>query len=316
MILAAGLGSRLRPLSELLAKPAMPVRGIPVIAHTLTLLARHDVTEVIVNVHHLPNTVRDAIERHRPAGLEVRYSQETELLGTGGGIKRVADFLRESDPSLVLAGDMLLDVDLTEAVAVHRERGDRCSLLVNEHDPRAAAFGTLGFDDEGCVRRIGKSLDLGGETRRGLFLGVRIVAARCLTDWPGASCFEDLSDWLGPQLRDGGRDVRAGSISTQQLLWEPVGTPEEYLAVNFDPPPLSYRDEISGECEARVLPQRELVVGRGASVEAGAALERVVVWPNERVPRSVQARNGVFAGGRFVACTPDADADAHRQDHE
>ena len=103
MILAAGLGARLRPLSELCAKPAMPVRGIPVIAHMLTLLAKHHVTEVVINLHHLPNTVREAVERHRPAGLEVRYSEETELLGTGGGMKRVAGFLRESDPSLVLA---------------------------------------------------------------------------------------------------------------------------------------------------------------------------------------------------------------------
>lgn len=313
MILAAGLGSRLRPLSELVAKPAMPVRGIPVIAHTLTLLARHDVTEVVINLHHLPDTVREAVERHRPDGLEVHYSEETELLGTGGGIKRVADFLGESDPCLVLAGDMLVDVDLTAAVTAHREREDRCSLLVNEHDPRAAVFGTLGFDDEGCLRRIGTRLDLGGETRRGLFLGIRIVAARCLTAWPEASCFEDLSDWLGPQLEAGRSDLRAGSIPTQQLLWEPVGTPQEYLAVNFDPPPLSYRDEISGEPDARVVPQRELIVGRGASIEAGAVLERVVVWPNETVPGSVRAENGVFAGGQFVACA--LDADGHRPQH-
>ena len=76
MILAAGLGTRLRPLSELCAKPAMPVQGIPVIAHTLTWLARHDVTEVVINLHHLPETVRDAVERYRPASIQVRYSEE------------------------------------------------------------------------------------------------------------------------------------------------------------------------------------------------------------------------------------------------
>ncbi len=228
----------------------------------------------------------------------------------------MADFLRESDPSLVLAGDMLLDVDLTEAVAAHRQRRDRCSLLVNEDDPRAAVFGTLGFDDDGCLRRIGQGLDLGGETGRGLFLGVRVVAARCLTAWPEASSFEDLSDWLGPQLRAGCRDVRAASIPTHQLLWEPVGTAEEYWAVNFDPPPISYRDEVPGESEAQVVLQGELVVGTGATVEAGAALERVVVWPNETVPGTVHARNGVFAGGHFVACVSDTDEDGPGEEHE
>jgi len=312
MILAAGLGSRLRPLSELLAKPAMPVRGIPVLAHTLTLLARHGVTEVVINLHHLPDTVRDAVERHRPAGLEVSYSEESELLGTGGGIKHVADFLRESDPSVILAGDMLLDIDLGAAVAAHRERGDRCSLLVNEDDPRAAAFGTLGFDDEGCLRRIGTRLDLTGETRRGLFLGVRIVAARCLTDWPERSEFEDLSDWLAPLLAGAGHDIRVGSVPPLNLVWEPVGTPEEYLAVNFDPPILSYRNEISGEPEARALPGQPVLLGRGASIDAGAVLERVVVWPDERVPGSLHARDGVFAGGRFIRCTPVTNASGIR----
>lgn len=310
MILAAGLGTRLRPLSETCAKPAMPVRGIPVIAHTLTLLAQHDVTEVVINVHHLPETVRKAVERHRPPSLEVRYSEETELLGTGGGMRRVADFLAESDPSLVLAGDMLLDLDLTDAVARHRESRARYSLLVSEDDPRGATFGTLGFDDEGCLRRIGRRFDLGGETRSGLFLGVRIVAARCLTDWPDASSFEDLGDWLAPQLEAGCRDIVAASISTHSLLWEPVGTAEEYLAVNFDPPPLSYREEVSGAAEAEVM-QDQLIIGTGATVDARATLERVVVWPNETVPAGVRARNGVFAAGQFVACTPDPDTSGH-----
>lgn len=314
MILAAGLGTRLRPLSDLCAKPAMPIRGIPVIAHTLTLLSQHDVSEVVINLHHLPETVREAVERHRPAGLEVHYSEEAELLGTGGGMKRAAGFLRESDPSLVLSGDMLLDVDLGQAVAAHRERGDRYSLLVSEDDPRAEVFGTLGFDDAGCVRRIGGRFDLGGETRSGLFLGVRVVAARCLTAWPAASSFEDLTDWLAPQLRDGCSGVRAESIPTHQLLWQPVGTTEEYWEANFDPPALSYREEVPGEPEAQVSLHGDLIVGRGATVEAGARLERVVVWPDERVPATVDARDGVFAGGHFVACRSDAAGEGRRED--
>jgi NDP-sugar pyrophosphorylase family protein len=124
MILAAGLGTRLRPLSHLCAKPAMPVRGIPVIAYLLSLLRAHGVEEVIVNLHHRPDSIRDAVERFGPAGLEVHYSVEEAPLGTGGGIRRAAEFLRESDPSIVLAGDMLLDVDLGHLIELHRARGD------------------------------------------------------------------------------------------------------------------------------------------------------------------------------------------------
>ena len=304
LILAAGLGTRMRPLTALCAKPAMPIRGIPVIAHLLALLAKHGISEVVINLHHLPETIREAVERFRPPGLEVRYSEESSLLGTGGAIQRVANFLRESDPSLVLAGDMLLDVDLDRAIAIHRERGDRYSLLVNEADPRQETFGSLGFDDEGSLRRVGRRLDLGAETRRGLFLGVRVVAARCLAAWPARANHEDLADWLGPQLRNGARDIRTVSIPTHEVTWQPVGTPEEYWAANFDPVALSHGGEISRPADARVVAESQLVVGLGARIEAGADLERVVVWPDEHVPADLRARNGVFAGGRFLSCEP------------
>ncbi len=312
MILAAGLGTRLRPLSDWCAKPAMPIRGIPVIAHTLTLLAKHDVNEVVINLHHLPDSVRDAVERHRPPGLRVVYSEETELLGTGGGIRAVADFLRQSDPSLVLAGDMLVDFDLQAAVRRHRERGDRYTLLLRSNDPRAASFGTLGADDEGCLRRVGRRLDLGGETHLGLFPGIRIVSARGLTDWPPATAFEDLTDWLAPLVRAGARDVRCDAIPAEHFLWEPVGTTEEYWTANLEPPPLSYASEIPGRPAATIVgpgsngsrrSQRNeeiVILGEGAVVEPGASLQRVVVWPGERVPADVRARDGIWAGGRFV----------------
>lgn len=307
MILAAGLGTRLRPLSNLCAKPAMPIRGVPVIAHTLTLLAKHDVTEVIINLHHLPTTVRDAVEAHRPPGLRVEYSHEDELLGTGGGMKAASGFLQESDPSVVLAGDMLVDLDLRAAIARHVERRDRYTLLVCEDDPRAEGFGTLGFDDEGCLVRIGDRFDLGGETRRGLFLGIRVVAARCLRDWPDVSQFEDLTDWLGPQLRAGSRDVRVDSIPAQQLLWQPVGTAEEYWAANFEPPALSYLNQLSGKTRARVQEGGQVIIGEGAHVDPNACLERVIVWQGERVGPDITARDGVFAGGRFVPSRSEPD---------
>jgi len=305
MILAAGLGTRLRPLSDWLAKPAMPVRGIPVIAHTLTWLARNDVSEVIVNLHHLPDGVRDAVERHRPPGMDVRYSLEPEILGTGGGIRAAADFLRDSDPSLVVAGDMLVDLDLRAAVARHRERRNDCTLLACEDDPRRERFGTLGFDAGGRLVRIGRGFDLGGEVGCGLFLGIRILSPGCLRDWPEAPCFEDLRDWLAPRVRAGSCDVRVDALPSRQLLWQPVGTAEEYWTANFEPPALSYLDAIPGEAQATWSEETDLIVGRGARIASGASLERVIVWPGEEVAPGVRARDGVWAGGRFHSRAPE-----------
>lgn len=313
MILAAGLGTRLRPLSTLRAKPAMPIRGIPVIAHTLTWLAKNDVSEIVINLHHLPDSVRDAVARHRPPGVRVSYSFERELLGTGGGMRAVADFLGGSDPSVVVSGDMIVDLDLRAAVARHVARGDRCTFLLREDDPRAERFGTLGADDEDCLRRIGRRFDLGGESRRGLFLGIRIVAARCLGDWPEAPAFEDLRDWLAPQLQAGARDLRVDWVPRDRSSWEPVGTTEEYLAANLDVALPAYRGEIPGTVEAEIVESEAgpIVVGTGARIDPGASLERVVVWPGERVPATVRARNGVWADGRFTpADAPDENEDS------
>ncbi len=93
MILAAGLGTRLEPLSKLRPKPAMPVRGLPVIGYVLRLLQHHGVTEAIVNLHHRADELAATLERCRPAGMTVHLSREEVLLGTGGGIRRAADFL-------------------------------------------------------------------------------------------------------------------------------------------------------------------------------------------------------------------------------
>ena len=88
MIIAAGLGTRLRPLTELRPKPAMPVRGIPLVAYPLALLAAHGVDEVVINVHHMPELLMDAARAHRPAGMAIEFSEEPELLGTGGAFRR------------------------------------------------------------------------------------------------------------------------------------------------------------------------------------------------------------------------------------
>jgi mannose-1-phosphate guanylyltransferase len=168
MIVAAGLGTRLRPLSNLLPKPAVPVRGLPLIAYPLALLAHAGVRDVTVNVHHLPERLVAASEACRPPGVTLRFSAEPKLLDTGGGIARVAAFLRESDPCVLIGGDMVVDVDLRTLVAQHRASG-RAITAVLRRDPRATDFGTIGVDRTGRMRRIGRRFDLGGEVDSGVY---------------------------------------------------------------------------------------------------------------------------------------------------
>jgi mannose-1-phosphate guanylyltransferase len=297
MIVAAGLGTRLRPLTELLPKPALPVRGLPLIAYQLALLAHHGAREVVVNTHHLADRLEDAARRHCPPGVALTFSRERELLDTGGGIRRVAPFLRESDPCLLVGGDMLLDVDLGELVRAHRARGAALTMLLRE-DPRAAQFGTVGVDRDGVVCRIGSRLRFGdpdAEVRAGVYAWANAVSPRAFDSMPDREVFGHFDAWLAPHLSGGARDVHGVFLRN---TWEPVGTLAEYLAANRHALPLSYLDADAAARATGVRFEDENVIGAGASVGAGASLTRVVVWDGERVPAGCRARDAVFAGGR------------------
>ena len=310
MIVAAGRGSRLRPLTGYLPKPAVPVRGLPLIAYQLALLAHHGVTEVVINTHHLADRLEEAARRHCPAGMSLSFSREHELLDTGGGIRRVASFLRESDPCLLVGGDMLLDVDLRALVREHREHAAAVTLLLRE-DARAAAFGTIGVDRAGVVCRIGSRLrfapDPTTEVRAGLYAWANAFSPRVFDSMPDREVFGHFDDWLAPRLAAGARDVRGSFLPS---TWEPVGTMAEYLAVNRRSQRLSSLDPDAVPRATGVRFDGESVIGAGASVGAGASLTRVVVWDGERVPDGCRARDGVFAHGQLHSLDPSSDGSA------
>jgi NDP-sugar pyrophosphorylase family protein len=300
MIVAAGLGTRLRPLTSLRPKPALPVRGIPLVAYPLALLARAGVREVAVNVHHLPERLVDACAAWSPPGLALHFSHEPELLDTGGGIARVAAFLRESDPCLLIGGDMVVDLDVAALLAEHRRSG-RAVTAVLRRDPRAERFGTIGVDRAGRVRRIGRRFDLGGEVDSGVYTWVNVVSARAFDFLPARRVFSHLDDWWAPELARGSDAIGAVVLGPGEGCWEPVGTPAEYLHANFALPRLSYLDVETRARAAGARLRPDLVVGAGAEVAPDAKLERVVVWDGERIPAGFTGRSGVFAGGCFHA---------------
>jgi NDP-sugar pyrophosphorylase family protein len=307
MIVAAGLGTRTRPLSDLRPKPALPVRGIPLIAFNLALLAQHGVTETVINAHHLPELLIAAAERYAPPGMALHFSVERELLDTGGGIRRVADFLRESDPCLVVGGDMIVDADLSALIDTHTTRGDAVTMLLRD-DPRVARFGSIGVDGAGRLRRIGSRFDFGGETTRGVYTWVNVVSARALAELPERERFGHLDHWIAPLLAAGADDIRGEIAVADASIWEPVGTLPEYLQANLQPPSLSYFDPDARALREGVKFTADLVIGAGATLATGASLRRAVVWDGEHVGPEVHASDGVFAGGSFVRCL---DADPH-----
>jgi mannose-1-phosphate guanylyltransferase len=143
MVLAAGLGTRLRPLTYEITKPMVPVLDRPVMEHIIELLAQHGFHEVIANLHYFEHSIREYF------GDRVAYSYEPELLGTAGGVRKCAEFFGD-EPFLVISGDALTDIDLRALASRHREAGGIATLAVKQV-PDTREYGVVLHDREGRV---------------------------------------------------------------------------------------------------------------------------------------------------------------------
>jgi len=152
MVLAAGRGTRLAPLTDRIPKPLAPVAGRPMLDWVLAFLRAGGIEEVVINLHHLGHLIEEHVGDGRGHGLAVRYSHEPEILDTGGGIKR-AEPLLGGEPFVVVNGDSLLDLALDEMIAVHERRGGIATLAVRR-DPQAHRYGLVELDQADRLRRI------------------------------------------------------------------------------------------------------------------------------------------------------------------
>lgn len=149
MIMAAGLGTRLRPITYEMPKPMMPVLNRPVIEHILELLARNGFREVIANLHWFPELIRERLGDGSRLGIELQYSEEEALLGTAGGVRNAAGFL--GDEFLVISGDALTDIDLATMREVHHSH-DGIGTLATRRVEDTSQFGVVISGDEGRVQ--------------------------------------------------------------------------------------------------------------------------------------------------------------------
>jgi mannose-1-phosphate guanylyltransferase len=268
MVLAAGLGTRLRPLTDLLAKPLVPVGDRPAIAHVIEHLRGAGVERIVVNAHHRASDVRAFAE-----GLpfEVQVSEEADLLGTAGGIARAARLLGDGDV-LVWNGDILAPVDVEAVVAKHVGE----ATLVVQAMPLGQ--GPVGLDAEGRVVRLRKE-SFGEEATGGQFLGVSVLSAELRKRMPTKGGL--VEDLLVPALARGAA-VRAHLFAGP---WHDIGSVRSYLAANAAWLRTRGLDAWTGP-GARVAPGVRLertVVGAGAVVEGSGVLAGCVVWPGARM---------------------------------
>ena len=173
MILAAGFGRRLRPLTDRVPKPLIAVGEHPLIAYPLALLRAAGIREVIINLHHFGGQIRDALGTGAAHGVSITYIEEAPILETGGGIKNAERFLRD-DRFVVLNSDTICDLDLHEVIAWHTACGGLATMVLRP-DREAAHYGIIEVDASNRIRRfLGRPAVVDGPLTPLMFAGVHV----------------------------------------------------------------------------------------------------------------------------------------------
>jgi NDP-sugar pyrophosphorylase family protein len=297
MVLAAGLGTRMRPLTLLRAKPALPVLNRPLLHWTMEKLARAGVRDVVVNLHHLPQTVVDAVGSGRRFGLRVRYAEEPVVLGTGGGPRAVRGLFGD-EPLLIVNGDVLFDVDLRRLLAVHRASAARATLALRRNPP-PYAYSPVVTDRRGRVLSIaGRPAPARG--RVSMFASVHVMDPALLERLaPGPS--DSVRDLYFPLLAEG---EHLQGVHTRGA-WYDFGRPALYRDAQLRLVPGRGRDRSLVSPRARVSATasvRRSVAG-AARVGGSARVVRSVLWdgavvePGASAVRAIVAEGGVVRAG-------------------
>ena len=294
MLLAAGLGTRLQPLTDLRPKPIVPVANRPLGAFAMEHLARAGVRSIVANTHPQPEIVESALKAACPPGVELCFSREETLLGTGGGLREAHPLFDDPQaPVAVMNGDTLFAPDLRRAHAEHLAQGAVATMILRR-TPNPERFGAIGIDQEGWVRSL-LGLPRDERVREALmFTGVHILAPEAFSVMPESGCVIRTAyrSWV-----DSGAPV-LGIID--ESPWADLGTVSEYHRLNlelasglFAWPGVEPRDGCI--LPASLAPSaniRQSVVGSDVEIGRGVTLDRCVVWPGTRVTRS--ATNAVI----------------------
>ena len=286
LVLTAGLATRLRPLSDVRAKAAMPVAGAPIIVRILRWLHGAGVRRVVLNLHHKPESITAIVGDGSQFGLTVRYSWEPIVLGSAGGPKRALPLL-EADTFFIVNGDTLTDCDLAAVAERHLESGARVTLAVVDGDVQR--YGGVIVDADERVRSFGKP---DAHARAYHFIGVQVATADAFASAPADEPSETIRT-LYPRLIAQDPSAIATFHSTAEFL--DVGTARDYLttvavvAARENQPfdiGLDCRIAPDAEITGSVLWDR-VTVGHGARVINSVIADDVTVSPGARVENEV-----------------------------
>jgi mannose-1-phosphate guanylyltransferase len=315
MLLAAGLGTRLRPLTYEVPKPMVPVLGTPVMEHILRLLTRHGFKDVISNLHYFPEQIEGRFGDGSDWDVRLSYSHEPELLGTAGGVRNVRDHFGE-ETFLIISGDALTDIDLTALWEAHRAHGGIATLSLKRVDD-PSQIGVVIMGEDRRIQGFQEKPDPAEALSDVGNCGIYVMEPEIFDYFPDRP-FVDWAQDVFPTLLD--QDVAFYGHEISEY-WNDIGNLREFRQGNVD----ALEGEVRVEIEpGRLNPEADwvdeppvyvgegceigpgvrltgpVVLGDGCKVGEGAAIRDSVLWPGTEVaPHAVLI--GAVAGNGPLA---------------
>jgi NDP-sugar pyrophosphorylase family protein len=283
MILAAGFGTRLWPLTEDRTKPAIPFLNRPLISYSVEYLAEHGVRDIIVNLHHQPDSIKRALGDGSRYGVRIHYSYEEEILGTSGAVDRVRDLLAGGD-FIVINGKIITDIDLGAVLRTHREKRALATLVLRENVAREH-FSIVEIDGRGWISRFAGFPEPGATAATDgavgaplMFTGIQVLSPGIFEYIP-RNCFSHSTIDVYPRAIEAGERIIA---HVSEGDWYEMSTLSRYLEASLL---FANREGMS------------VVSGVGSEIEPGAEVDQSVLWDGVRVERGARVRYAVLADG-------------------
>ncbi len=299
MVLAAGLGERMQPLTWRCAKPALPLLNRPFILHMLEYLARSGASQVAINLHYHPETVRALEPEIRSLGLRVFFSEEPAILGTGGGLKQAEKFL--ADGTLIMVNsDFVTDCPLLLALNHHRESRALATLVLIPF-VEGTEYGAVEMDEDGRILRIAGRPGPPTGRARYHFTGIHILDPAIFREI-SAGVKSEINREVYPRLIEKGAPVH-GYVHAG--FWRELGTPRRYLQGSLDLlamgdaaylQKLRHREgvysatpvsSLKGEMEPVFLAGRDMKMGPGSFAAEAVVGDRALLGNRSRLSRSI-----------------------------
>ena len=275
VVLTAGLGTRLRPLSYVRAKAAVPVNGETLARRAVRWLVSHGICDLVLNLHHLPATITASVGDGADLGARVRYSWEQPVLGSAGGPRRALPLLAPDDTFLIVNGDTLTDVDVAAMAAAHAESGAAVTMALIPN-PRPDKYGGVEVEQQRWVSGFSRA---GGTRDSYHFVGVQIVAARVFAGLADGVPAETVNA-VYPALIRRERHAIAAFISTASF--RDIGTASDYLKTS---------------AELAAIEGNRMTSGARTRIDPSASVVRTALWDDVTIGAGAELVDCVVADG-------------------